>query len=67
MTVVRALTKFPDGAYSIRTMEGVKNSNRAFPETIVELFAFFEQETVSKGTINNSNRVKPVYWNLKIE
>jgi hypothetical protein len=49
-TAVGASVKIPEGEYSIRTSDGVRNSKRAFPAGIVGLLCVFAQPARSAAT-----------------
>src|SRR6202049_2088266 len=49
-TAVGASINIPEGEYSIRTSDGVRNSKRAFPAGMVGLLCVFAQHTRNAGT-----------------
>src|SRR6266478_1499810 len=60
-TAVGASTNIPEGEYSIRTSEGVRNSKRAFPAAMVGLLCVLAQHTSNAATspINSDLAARP--------
>src|SRR6266404_7784587 len=60
-TAVGASTKVPEDEYSMRTSDGVRNSKRAFPTTMVGLLSILAQHTRSAAArpMNSHFAVQP--------
>src|SRR6266478_5075887 len=61
-TAVGASTKVPEGEYSMRTSDAVRNSKRAFPTTSVGLLSVLAQHIRNAGArpMNSLFAVEPV-------